>query len=427
METNAKTRVLQYIEENKDELFSLLSDLIKINSENLGTEGNEKNLASFIAGKLSQLGIENELYCPDSVDGILDNKDYLPGRNTDKRPNITGHLKGSASDKKIMLAAHTDTVPIGDRALWNIDPLGGIIKDGRIYGRGACDDKYAIATSLFIFKMIKDLDLSLDGDLYFTGYVDEEFGGGNGSLAAGLKYPCDAVVNLDCKNMRIWNCACGGRRDTLTLIKDGVSDTCDATMDALCIAKEELHIFGERRKSELDENENFSETSIPEKSMRILNFQSGLNTNDRNMAKLDFSFYTDKPEEVINKELEDLAKRIDERIKHLNMRVAGIEPMTRYFRYALSEKDNKYIELLKKSAKDAIGEEIISEASCLSDLNILINNANRNSFSFGIGRDFDVEGGAHLADEFIECDRLVDFTKAVAAFICDWGNIKNGD
>ncbi len=427
MKADVKNNVLQYVEENKNELFTLLSELIKINTENFATNGNEKNIVSFIAEKLSQAGATSDIYCPDTVDGILDNKDYLAGRNTDKRPNITGHLKGRASDKKIMLAAHTDTVPIGDRTLWKIDPLCGKIENGNIYGRGACDDKYAIATSLFIFKMLKDLDLSLDGDLYFTGYVDEEFGGGNGALAASLKYPCDAVVNLDCKNLRIWNCACGGRRDTLTLIKDGVSDTCDDTMDALCIAKEELHKFGERRKNELHENENFSGTSIPEKSMRILNFQSGLNTNDRNMAKLDFSFYTDKPEEVINKELEDVAEKMNARMSHLGIRVASIEPMTRYFRYALSEKDNKYIELLKKSAKDAIGEEIISEASCLSDLNIFINNAGCNSFSFGAGRDFDVEGGAHLADEFIECDKLVDFAKTVAAFICDWGNVRNGN
>ena len=115
------------------------------------------------------------------------------------------------------------------------------------------------------------------------------------------------------------------------------------------------------------------------------------------------------------------------RMAPLGIKVESIKPMTRYFRYALSEKDNKYIDLLKKSAKDVIGEEIISEASCLSDLNILINNASPSSFSFGIGRDFDIEGGAHLADEFIECDRLVDFTKVVAAFVCDWGNVKNGD
>lgn len=422
-----KNKVLNYIDENKDQLFTLLSELIKINSENMNTVGNEANLMPFISEKLKGSGAEYDIYCPDTVEGILENKDYLPGRNTNKRPNITGCIKGRKSDKKIMLAAHTDTVPIGDRALWKTDPLGGTIKNGNIYGRGACDDKYAIATSLFIFKAFKDLNLTLDGDLYFTGYVDEEFGGGNGALAAGLKYPCDAVVNLDCKNMRIWNCACGGRRDTLTLIKNGISDTCDDTMDALVIAKEELHKFGARRKSELDKNKNFNGTSIPEKSMRILNFQSGLNTNDRNMAKLDFSFYTDKPEEVINKELFHLAENMNKRMAHLGIKVESIKPMTRYFRYALSDKDNEYIKLLKNSAKEAIGEEIVSEASCLSDLNIFINNASSKSFSFGIGRDFDVEGGAHLADEFIECDRLVAFAKAVAAFICEWGNVQNGN
>ena len=60
---------------------------------------------------------------------------------------------------------------------------------------------------------------------------------------------------------------------------------------------------------------------------------------------------------------------------------------------AIVEKNNK-------DSKIDYNEDIIVEASCLSDLSIFINNGSASSFSFGIGRDFDVPGGAHLADEF---------------------------
>ena len=69
-------------------------------------------------------------------------------------------------------------MPIGDENLWSVDPLGGEIRNGRIYGRGACDDKYAVATVLFILEAFKSLGIALSNDLYFTGYCDEEFGGG---------------------------------------------------------------------------------------------------------------------------------------------------------------------------------------------------------------------------------------------------------
>lgn len=420
MDKNTKTRILEAIELNKERLFEILSELIKINSENFGSRGNEKEMAEFVAEKLEAMGISSDVYPPDSIPGFTEHHEYLPGRNTDVRPNVTGLIKGTNPKGKLMFTAHIDTVPIGDQSLWKENPLGGEIKNGRIYGRGACDDKYAVATFLFIAEILKKLDVSLSNDLYFTGYCDEEFGGGNGALGACLKYPCDVYVNLDCKNMRIWNCAVGGRRETLTIAKNCDCITCDDMIDAICVAKEELHKFGENRRRELSENPLFAGTNIPNQSMRILCLQSGLNTNDRNQARMDFSYYTDKSEEEIRQELDVVASRINSRMEARGVSVSSIVPVTRYFRYAFTDRDNEYIRLLKNAGKEAIGEEIIEEASCLSDLNIFINNGSRKSFSFGIGRDFDVEGGAHLKDEFIECKRLVEYAKTIAAFVCDW-------
>lgn len=420
MDRNAKIRIIEYIENHKGRLFEILSELIKINSENFGTHGNEKEIAVFISEKLKATDIKSEVYTPDSIPGLTEHHEYLPGRNTDLRPNVTGMIKGTNSKGKLMLTAHIDTMPIGDRSLWSKDPLGGEIKNGRIYGRGACDDKYAVATFLFLAETLRKLNIPLSNDLYFTGYCDEEFGGGNGALAACLKYPCDVYVNLDCKNMRIWNCAVGGRREALTLMKDAACITVDDMIDAIGVAKEELHTFGENRKRELSENPRFAGTNIPNESMRILCMQSGMNTNDRNCAHIEFSYYTDKPEAEIKDELAALTERINTRMKETGVYVKSIKPVTRYFRYAFTESNNEYIKLLKNAGKETIGEEIIEEASCLSDLNIFINNGSRKSFSFGIGRDFNVEGGAHLKDEFIECERLVEFAKAIAAFVCDW-------
>ena len=57
---------------------------------------------------------------------------------------------------------------------------------------------------------------------------------------------------------------------------------------------------------------------------------------------------------------------------------------------------------------------------CLSDLNLFINISGGNAVSWGVGRDFAVEGGAHQPDEYVACDDLVEFTKLIAQFIFDW-------
>ena len=54
-----------------------------------------------------------------------------------------------------MLMGHIDTVEIGDISNWDFDPLAGVIKDGKILGRGACDDKYALATVIFLLKLFQ--------------------------------------------------------------------------------------------------------------------------------------------------------------------------------------------------------------------------------------------------------------------------------
>ena len=55
--------------------------------------------------------------------------------------------------------------------------------------------------------------------------------------------------------------------------------------------------------------------------------------------------------------------------------------------------------------------------SCLSDLSVIGKFGGKCAFAYGGGRDFSLPGGAHQPNEFIECDKLVDFAKTVAAYV----------
>ena len=122
-----KQKILSYMEEHKEELFKFLCDMISINTENDGKSGHEKPLAIYIQRELEKWGIESDVYSPDDIEDIFFHKDYLTGRNLADRTNVTGIVKGKSGKKSLMLAAHLDTVQIGDMSLWTVNPTEGII------------------------------------------------------------------------------------------------------------------------------------------------------------------------------------------------------------------------------------------------------------------------------------------------------------
>jgi acetylornithine deacetylase len=74
-------------------------------------------------------------------------------------------------------------VPPGDPALWTHPPFDAVVKDGRLYGRGALDMKGPLCASLFALRALRKAGVTLQGDLILESVVGEE-DGGMGTLAA---------------------------------------------------------------------------------------------------------------------------------------------------------------------------------------------------------------------------------------------------
>ncbi|MCS7126728.1 MAG: M20 family metallo-hydrolase [Aigarchaeota archaeon] len=92
------------------------------------------------------------------------------------RPNIIGLIHGEDKSKTLWLVAHIDTVPEGDITLWKTDPFKPVIKDGKIFARGAEDNGQAIASILLTVKIIKELNLTPKYNLGLVFASDEEAG-----------------------------------------------------------------------------------------------------------------------------------------------------------------------------------------------------------------------------------------------------------
>jgi succinyl-diaminopimelate desuccinylase len=90
------------------------------------------------------------------------------------RLNVVGTRRGGPGNV-VHLNGHFDVVPAGSG--WTVDPFAGIVRNGRIYGRGVCDMKAGIAASVFAAEAIARAGIRLPGAIEISGTVDEESGG----------------------------------------------------------------------------------------------------------------------------------------------------------------------------------------------------------------------------------------------------------
>jgi acetylornithine deacetylase/succinyl-diaminopimelate desuccinylase-like protein len=134
-----------------------LVELIKINTTN--PPGNEQQAAMYVAGILTKEGITPEVL------------ELTPGRSA-----VVARLRSSAvpdPSKALLLVAHMDVVGV-DRSKWSVDPFGGVIKDGYLWGRGSIDDKSMLAANLAAFIALKRGNVHLNRDVIFLATADEE-------------------------------------------------------------------------------------------------------------------------------------------------------------------------------------------------------------------------------------------------------------
>ncbi len=412
-----KSKLMCLIEDKKDELFCLLSELIKINSENFVTYGNEEKCARYIYQYCESLGLDNDIFSPMDIDGFDKHPDYIQGKDLKNRYNVVARYKGIEDKDELMIMAHTDTVRIGDVSDWKSAPLSGEIRDGKIFGRGACDDKYAIATALFIMKLLKENGFMPKRNLVFGAYCDEEYGGSHGALSTVLKYPTERIVSMDGRENQIWHCGSGGgEMKYLFHVKETVDSAKTAAM-AIPVVLEVIEKFAKKRSEELKKNRFYKGTIIPKTSLRYMGIKAGDAGADLGKGEVYFVFYTDKTKEEIYSEFTELDKELKERLLPLGIIGDGFVPATRFFHYVFCEPDSEDVMLMVEASKEAIGKEPIVCGSCLSDLSVISKYGSKRTFGFGAGRDFSKEGGAHQPNEYIECDKLLEYTKTIASYI----------
>ncbi len=147
------------VNSRKDELMEDLYSLIRINSvKDLENKTDENPVGPGPAKALHKFLEIGER------DGFI----------TKNIENVAGHIEYGEGDETLGVLAHVDVVPTGDG--WNTDPFEPVIKDGKLYARGASDDKGPAIAAYYALKIIKDLKLPVSKKVRYIIGTDEESG-----------------------------------------------------------------------------------------------------------------------------------------------------------------------------------------------------------------------------------------------------------
>lgn len=113
----------------------------------------------------------------------------------DKYGSIIGRIKGKKPGKALLLDGHIDTVDISDRNLWQHDPYGAEVVDGKIFGRGATDMKGPVSAMIAAAAFFsKDTGKNFSGDIFLSCSVHEECFEGIAAREISARVDPDYVV-----------------------------------------------------------------------------------------------------------------------------------------------------------------------------------------------------------------------------------------
>lgn len=133
-----------------------LKALIRIDSTN--PPGNETRVAAWLKQVADAEGIPCQLLGGDP-----------------ERLNFVARLPGSGEERPLLMMAHSDVVP-ADPAQWEAGPFSAEVIDGRLYGRGALDDKSLLAAEMAVLVELKRRGVRLRRDVIVLAEADEESG-----------------------------------------------------------------------------------------------------------------------------------------------------------------------------------------------------------------------------------------------------------
>ena len=432
-----REKVLEYIDNNTEEMIDFLKEYLSYKSINTGEEGQgkEKEVQEWLAKSLESFGFEVDKWASDKEQ---------------QRPNVVATLKGTKSNTSndLILNGHSDVVPeIED---WKYDPWEPRVENGKVFARGASDMKGPNTAGIWALKAIKESGIDIDGDVFLQLMVGEESNEGKtigtaSAIKRGYKAPFAIVMEPTDLEIHIKSCSLfffelivpgksvhnSSRNQVIFPQPAGVKSGPDVGVDALRKAQPFIEMF---YRMETEWNQRW-EDKILGQGGKFGNDKQGIGIFTINPAlieggnylgavpgKLKITYGVWYPPEI---DVHDIWEEIEEKVESLaktddwlknNPPTLNIPVLQKWEGFE-TDFDNEGIKVLRKSIEEVIDEEaIVSGFKAVCDATYL-DEKDIPSVVYGPGS---VNYGVHGAEEYIPIDELVKATKVYANFILNW-------
>ena len=200
-------RVAEEIARREGELVELLADLVGFDTRAPDPDlapRDEAALQAFVAERLRAAGLDVDVWEPGVAQLDFERYPNPPGYTFRGRPQLLARAAGTGGGRSLLFNGHVDVVTVEPRERWSTDPFTADLRDGRVYGRGACDMKGGVAALVLAAEVLRALDVPLRGDLLVNTVTDEESTGAGtlASVARGAR--ADAALVPEPTDLTAW-------------------------------------------------------------------------------------------------------------------------------------------------------------------------------------------------------------------------------
>ncbi|KPF93023.1 acetylornithine deacetylase [Rhodopseudomonas sp. AAP120] len=187
--TDTQRRILDAVDAAFDAQLATTRDFVAIPS----TRGAEGPCQDMIGDLLRQRGYEVDDWHI-NLDDLKELRGYGPiEHDFSKARTVVGTYRPTnASGRSLILQGHCDVVPAGPLDMWETPPFDPVVKNGRLYGRGACDMKSGTIGALYALDAIKAAGLQPTGRIHFQSVIEEESTGVGALSTLQRGYRADA-------------------------------------------------------------------------------------------------------------------------------------------------------------------------------------------------------------------------------------------
>lgn len=368
----------------------LTRKLIQIKSVN--PPGNEAEAAYIVGEELEKLGFK---------------VNYIEA--APKRINVVAVLEGSKSGRSLIFNGHLDVVPPGSIDAWIFDPFEGVISNGKIYGRGACDMKGAIASIIASAKSIVDSNMNFNGKYIVHAVADEETGGKYGTgflISKGFGFADSAII---CEPS-VWNNIIGLRpavRGACWIQLETIGKAAHASNPSeginAVLSMAEILLALEKFKFKCLPHKYLPEPTISPGTV----IHGGIKTNvipDRCTADVDIRIVPGLNENDVLKQLKELLEQLKIKRPSINVNIKVLN----YIPPAEIPEDSEILKCAINAVKFAVGMEVLLKGGYGSNDSHFYSSIGVPTIC-GFGPGDHVTGNAHGPNENISIDMLASF------------------